>query len=367
MFTGNNHVTFPQWRKEALAILGSSGTLKEFWHTTILKRVGAPAMQKITQEAISDKSVDKIMRDLNRHFNRSDVVISLLTNLHTQAGPIPDPKLEPYSCYKVLTTHSEILTGVAEFIKSSDCPNRLTNLYNPYVCKELFKLIPQSVHFENPTFRTSQESASMDYKSKYTAWEQWVASTLQSLTEMDADSRAGAVTPLSATPTVHPVLVASNQPTHLQEDTITRSDYNILVTKIEKMEAKRPSVEANHPSVDGLRHQERPLTDGFTAELPTTCRFCTILSKSSITDTSTYNNIKVLPFNTRHKPYKSRHSHGYKINPDNCLQWLNTSVTNRILVLESSTARQVCHICLNIPTSWNRGQTGCDAVTAPMR
>jgi hypothetical protein len=91
MFTGNNHVTFPQWRKEALAILGSSGTLKEFWHTTILKRVGPPAVHKITHEAISDKSVVKIMDDLDRHYNRSDVVITLLTDLHAQAGPIPEP------------------------------------------------------------------------------------------------------------------------------------------------------------------------------------------------------------------------------------------------------------------------------------
>ena len=47
MFTGSDHVTFPQWRKEALSILRSGGTMKEFWHTTILKKVGAPAKQKI--------------------------------------------------------------------------------------------------------------------------------------------------------------------------------------------------------------------------------------------------------------------------------------------------------------------------------
>ena len=117
------------------------------------------------------------------------------------AGRIPDPKLEPYSSYKVLTTHCEILTGVAEFIKHSECPLRFTNLYNPYVCRELFQLLPQSVHFEDPIFRTSRESASMDSKSKYEAWEQWVTNAMQSLTEMDADSRTGAVAPFSP---VHP-------------------------------------------------------------------------------------------------------------------------------------------------------------------
>ena len=67
-------------------------------------------------------------KTLDRHYNRSDVVITLLTNLHTQAGPIPDPKLEPRSCHKVLAVHSEILSGMVEFIKSSDCPDRFNNL-----------------------------------------------------------------------------------------------------------------------------------------------------------------------------------------------------------------------------------------------
>ena len=71
--------------------------MKEFWHTTILKKVGAPAKQTISQEAITDKSVDKIMLDLALHFNSSHRIVANLTRLHIQAGPIPDPKLEPHS------------------------------------------------------------------------------------------------------------------------------------------------------------------------------------------------------------------------------------------------------------------------------
>jgi len=164
MFTGNNHVTYPQWKKEAMAILGSSGMLREFWHTTILKRVGPPAVHKITHEAISEKSVSKIMDDLELHYGRSDVVISLLTDLHERAGPIPDPQLEPRSCHKVLALHSEILSGMSEFIQSSSDQDRHKNLYNPFVCKTLFKLIPQSVHFNNPIFRTSLESAKQNMR-----------------------------------------------------------------------------------------------------------------------------------------------------------------------------------------------------------
>ena len=128
MFTSSNHVTFPQWRKDSVAILRSGGTMKEFWHTTILKKVGAPAKHKISQEAITDKSVDKIMCDLALHFNRSDRVVALLTRLHVQASPKPNPKLEPYSSYKTLTTHCKILTGVSEFIKHSDDPDKYTFL-----------------------------------------------------------------------------------------------------------------------------------------------------------------------------------------------------------------------------------------------
>jgi hypothetical protein len=177
---------------------------------------------------------------------------------------------------------------VAEFIKHNECPNRLTN---PYVCRELFKLLPKSDPFEDPIFRTSKESASMDYQSKYTAWEQWVTNAIQSLTKMHTDSRAGAVTPLSAPPSVHPVLVATSQSTQPREV----AEVAAMVGRVEKMEA-------NRPLIGGLQHQDKPLSDGFTVELPTTCRFCTFLSKSSITDTTTYNNIKALSFNTKHKP-----------------------------------------------------------------
>ena len=81
---------------------------------------------------------------------------------------------------------------------------------------------------------------------------------------------------------------------------------------------------------------------------------------SNITDTTIYNDIKTLPFKASHNPYRSKYTNSYKIQPDNCLQWLNTSIKNRISALETTKARQVCHICLSIPVSWNKSQTGCD-------
>ena len=98
-----------------IAVLQSSGTMKEFWNTTILKKVGAPAKHKISQEAISDKNVDKIMRDLALHFDCSHKIVANLTRLHVKAGHIPEPNQEPYSLHKVLIAHCEILTGASEF------------------------------------------------------------------------------------------------------------------------------------------------------------------------------------------------------------------------------------------------------------
>ena len=97
IFTGSNHVSFPHWRKNSFAVLWSSGTMKEFWHTTILKKVRAPSKQNILQEAISDKSVDKIMRDLALHFDCSHKIVANLTRLHVKAGHIPEPNQEPYT------------------------------------------------------------------------------------------------------------------------------------------------------------------------------------------------------------------------------------------------------------------------------
>ena len=133
-------------------------------------------------------------------------------------------------------------------------------------------------------------------------------------------------TPLLATPVAHPVLVASSNPTHTLDDTISTNNYNVLVATIGKVEAKQAPVVNKRSSVDKVGQQERALPfEGYTADPPTTSWFCIILSKSSMTDSATYNNIKALPFATIHTPYKSKYSNGYKINPDNCLQWLNTS------------------------------------------
>ena len=121
-------------------------------------------------------------------------------------------------------------------------------------------------------------------------------------------------------------------------------------------------MESNQKAAGGgwqSRDSSAPPT-GITPVFPTTCWLCTILSKSGHTDSTVYNDIKTMKFRSSHRPYHSRYTNTYSIHPDNCLQWLNTSVKNRISALDKSKTRQLCHICLSIPVSWNKARSGCD-------
>ena len=98
--------------------------------------------------------------------------------------------------------------------------------------KTLFKLIPQSVHFNNPIFRTSSESAGMPYDRKYKAWEEWVTNTMQTLKEMDAELGASISKTMPTTPSAHPVLVASSTQDHSSVEIL-----NVLTVRMDKMES----------------------------------------------------------------------------------------------------------------------------------
>ena len=114
-------------------------------------------------------------------------------------------------------------------------------------------------------------------------------------------------------------------------------------------------------SADNKQQARVPLVDGETNAPPTTCRYCIVLSKSAFTSTAIYSTIKALPFAISHKPFKSKWGdNGWRLGPDNCLQWLHTSRRDRAKALESSTSKQLCHICLGIPNAWNAAQTSCE-------
>ena len=272
---------------------------------------------------------------------------------------IPDPKLEPHSCYKALTTHCEILTGASEFIKHSDNPDKYNSLYNSYVCNDLIRLLPQRVQFENPLFRNTQDAASKNSKSNYTAWEQWVTNAMQSLTEMDADSRSTSVATFSATKSVEPVLLADSHSAPPKQP-----GYDAALTKLI---GRLDSFIDIQKAAGGGRPTRQTsggspaLPAGTTSDPPTSCRYCITLAKSDLTASTVYSDIKAMNFKGSHNPYYSRYTSTYRIHPDNCLQWLNNSVKNRISALNTSKAQQICQVCLSIPVSWNKARTACEA------
>ena len=72
----------------------SSGISKALWYSILLKKVTAPAVTKISQEAISSKEVDRILADLERHYNSSRIISAAIFKVHMSAGRIPDPDFE---------------------------------------------------------------------------------------------------------------------------------------------------------------------------------------------------------------------------------------------------------------------------------
>ena len=81
----------------------------------------------------------------------------------------------------------------------------------------------------------------MDSKSKYKAWEQWTTNAMQSLTEMNADSRSTTMATFSA-PT--PVLLADSQPAPTGGVMVSNSDFRVLLAKVETTMGKVETMEA---------------------------------------------------------------------------------------------------------------------------
>ena len=87
------------------------------WYGLLLKTIVAPAKSKVSQESISSKEVDRILNDLERHYNKSMVIAAALTSLHSQAGTIPDPDYDIPKSLTIPTAHNEALVATEAFIK----------------------------------------------------------------------------------------------------------------------------------------------------------------------------------------------------------------------------------------------------------
>ena len=84
----------------------------------------------------------------------------------------------------------------------------------------------------------------MDSKSKYKAWEQWITNAMQSLTEMNADSRSTTMATFSAPTPVQPVLLADSQPAPTGGVMVSNSDFRVLLAKVETTMGKVETMEA---------------------------------------------------------------------------------------------------------------------------
>ena len=98
-FSGQGCLSFPQWKHESFETLQSSGISKAHWYSIILKKVVAPASAKISQESVSSKDIDRILADLDRHYNSSRIISETIFNIHLAAGKIPDPEFNSRSFY----------------------------------------------------------------------------------------------------------------------------------------------------------------------------------------------------------------------------------------------------------------------------
>ena len=79
---------------------------------------------------------------------------------------------------------------------------------------------------------------------------------------------------------------------------VSDSDFRVLLAKVETTMGKVETMEAcqNTARISLQPVNASPLPEGSTSVPPTTCRFCIILSKSNLTDTTVYNDIKALKF-----------------------------------------------------------------------
>jgi hypothetical protein len=190
-FSGQGIISFPQWKKESYAILRSSGIRKDSWLGLLIKKIVEPARRKISQEAISSKKVDRVLSDLERHYNKSLVITAAITSVHLQAGKIPDPDFEMSKSLSVLSAHNEALVATEAFLQFSDLPDKEDAVYQPSPVNSLFLLIPDRIRINHPDESFQNRSCTPDAtKARYNAFSRWIKSTRTKLLTWDAETQA---------------------------------------------------------------------------------------------------------------------------------------------------------------------------------
>ena len=190
-FSGQGIISFPQWRKESYTILRASGIRKDSWLGLLIKKIIEPARRKISQEAISSKKVDRVLSDLERHYNKTLVITAAITRVHLQAGEIPDPDFKMSESLSALSSHNEALEATEAFLQLSDLPDKEEAVYQPGPVDSLFLLLPDRIRINHPDERFQNGSCTPDStKAKYNFFSRWVRSTRTKLLMWDAETQA---------------------------------------------------------------------------------------------------------------------------------------------------------------------------------
>jgi hypothetical protein len=190
-FSGQGIISFPQWRKESYTILRASGIRKDSWLGLLIKKIIEPARRKISQEAISSKKVDRVLSDLERHYNKTLVITAAITRVHLQAGEIPDPDFKMSESLSALSSHNEALEATEAFLQLSDLPDKEEAVYQPGPVDSLFLLLPDRIRINHPDERFQNGSCTPDStKAKYNFFSRWVRSTRTKLLMWDTETQA---------------------------------------------------------------------------------------------------------------------------------------------------------------------------------
>ena len=73
--------------------------------------------------------MDRILADLERHYNSSRIISAAIFKVHMSARKIPDPDFEWANSLSSLTTHHEALVATEKFLEYSDQEDKEDSIY----------------------------------------------------------------------------------------------------------------------------------------------------------------------------------------------------------------------------------------------
>ena len=357
IFTGNNHITYPEWKVETLAVLARSGIKKDNWVPLILKKISTPAKNKVSQETLASKLLHRVWADLELFFADSYTIVSTLSQLHDKIGVIADPDVNMQLCHNALKRHKEVLAGMGGFLRHSANEDRFAAVYNLHVCKSRIILLPEKVRRGNALFIRLTDSSLDTNTRRYKQFEEWVTTTLESVLYMNADAAPVA--------SHHPVLATQPSTTQAGEESAVRllaEQVKVLTDQVQRMD-----INGRHPGSTGQSQRREHGGGGWDnrgasnreVQTATHCRYCTAVMASRHSADKAANAIQQMGFREIHDIWVDGNSNRERVSAQGCLQWVSLTVIQRREVIHGMSQKTFCSICLAQPDKWNSIGTKC--------